>query len=104
MKENIMSQTHIHAPRNIPTDSNNPKPWWKFGHVWLLLVAGPLTVVIASFITYYLAASGKDEIDENYYRKGIELSKKTATTAPTSMTPATQARNHATTGTVKVQQ
>ncbi len=84
-------------------DSKNPKPWWKFGHVWLLLVAGPLTVVIASFITYYLAASGKDDIEENYYRKGIELSKKT-TVPPNSMTPATQARNHATTGTVKVEQ
>ena len=30
------------------------QPWWKFGHVWLV-VAGPLIVVVASFITLYLA-------------------------------------------------
>lgn len=84
-------------------DSTNsqPKPWWKFGQVWLL-IAGPAVVVVASFVTYYLAASGKNEIDENYYRKGTEINKTLANT-PNSMTPATQARNHAATGTVKVQ-
>lgn len=97
-----MSQLNTDSSPN-PSPDSNPKPWWKFGHVWVLLIAGPLTVVIASFITYYLAASGKDDIDENYYRKGVELSKKTTVT-PDSMTPATQARNHATTGTVKIQQ
>lgn len=84
-------------------DASSPKPWWKFSYVWLLLIAGPLTVVIASFITYYLAASGKDDIDESYYRQGTSLSKKQVT-APDNMTPATQARNHAATGTVKIQQ
>jgi hypothetical protein len=29
-------------------------PWWKFGHVWLVIV-GPALVVVASFITLYLA-------------------------------------------------
>ena len=30
------------------------QPWWKFGHVWLVM-AGPAVVVVAGFITLYLA-------------------------------------------------
>ena len=76
-------------------------PWWKFGHVWLV-VSGPAIVVVASFITLYLAVSGQDPvIEEDYYRKGVEINK-TLQDNPTSMAPATQARNHAATG-VKVQ-
>jgi hypothetical protein len=71
--------------------------WWKFGHVWLV-IAGPAIVVVASFITFYLAASGKDPVvDEDYYRKGIEINK-TLQDNPASLAPATQARNHAATG------
>ena len=73
------------------------KPWWKFGHVWMV-ISGPVIVVIASLITFYLAASGKDPVvDEDYYRKGIEINK-TLADNPTSLAPATQARNHAATG------
>ncbi len=75
----------------------SPMPWWKFGHVWLV-IAGPAVVVIASVITFYLAASGKDPVvDEDYYRKGIEINK-TLSDNPASLAPATQARNHAATG------
>ena len=73
------------------------QPWWKFGHVWLV-IAGPAAVVVASFITMYLAVSGKDPIvDEDYYRKGLEINK-TLSENPASLAPATQARNHAATG------
>ncbi len=72
-------------------------PWWKFGHVWMV-IAGPAIVVVASFVTFYLAASGKDPVvDEDYYRKGIEINK-TLADNPSSLAPATQARNHAATG------
>nr|WP_295769642.1 FixH family protein [Rhodoferax sp.] len=72
-------------------------PWWKFGHVWLV-ISGPAIVVVASFITFYLAAVGQDPvIEEDYYRKGIEINK-TLRDNPTSLAPATQARNHAATG------
>jgi hypothetical protein len=75
----------------------SPMPWWKFGHVWLV-IAGPAVVVIASVITFYLAASGKDPVvDEDYYRKGIEMNK-TLSDNPASLAPANQARNHAATG------
>ena len=81
---------------------SNSGAWWKFWHVWMVL-AGPAIVVVASFVTYYLAASGKDPlIEENYYRKGVEVSK-TLAASPDSLVPATQARNHAATGGAKVQ-
>jgi len=73
-------------------------PWWKFGHVWLV-VAGPAVVVVASFVTFYLAASGSDPIvSEDYYQKGIDINKTMDNAA--SLAPALQARNHAATGTI----
>jgi hypothetical protein len=80
---------------------NNHAPWWKFGHVWLV-IAGPVIVVFASFITLYLAITRPDPvISEDYYRKGIEINKTLDSRAEdTSMAPAIQARNHAQTGVV----
>jgi uncharacterized protein len=76
-------------------------PWWKYGHVWLVL-SGPAIVVVASFITLYLAVSRQDPvIEEDYYKKGVEINE-TLKGNPASLAPATQARNHAATG-VKVQ-
>ena len=81
----------------LQTSIARSTPWWKFGHVWLVL-AGPAIVVVASFITFYLAASGQDPvIDEDYYRHGVELNK-TMQANPASLAPATLARNHAATG------
>jgi hypothetical protein len=74
-------------------------PWWKYGHVWMV-VSGPAVVVIASFFTFYLAYIGMDTlVDEDYYRKGVELNQ-TQQAAPTNLAPALQARNHAATGVV----
>jgi hypothetical protein len=48
-------------------------PWWKFGHVWLVL-AGPIIVVIAGLTTFWIAVHSPDPvIEEDYYRKGIEI-------------------------------
>ena len=78
-------------------ETSNAHPWWTFGHVWLV-VSGPAIVVVASFITLYLAVSGMDPVlDEDYYRKGAEINK-TLSDNPSSAAPATQARNHAATG------
>lgn len=72
-------------------------PWWKFGHVWLVL-AGPAIVVIASVVTLYLAVSRADPVlDEDYYRKGLQLNQ-TLADNPASLAPALQGRNHAATG------
>jgi uncharacterized protein len=71
--------------------------WWRYGHVWLVL-AGPLVVIIASFITLWLAVTRPDPVlSEDYYRKGVELSR-ARETADASLAPAISARNHAATG------
>lgn len=78
------------ATPSIPKDS---APWWKFGHVWLV-ISGPAIVVVASFITLYLAMSRADPVlDEDYYRKGININK-TLQDHPGNMVPAIQGRNH----------
>ncbi len=72
------------------------RPWWKYGHVWMV-IGGPLVVVVASFITLYLAVSRPDPvISDDAGRKGAEVSK----TQEGSLAPAIQARNHAQTGVV----
>jgi uncharacterized protein len=71
--------------------------WWKFGHVWLV-IAGPAIVVVASFVTLFLAVKGMDPVlDENTYQKSMQASKALATN-PASLAPAMQGRNHAQTG------
>lgn len=81
------------------TTATSSAPWWKYGHVWMVL-SGPAVVVIASFFTFYLAYIGMDTlVDEDYYRKGVELNQ-AQEAAPTNLAPALQARNHAATGVV----
>ncbi len=73
---------------------SNPRPWWKFGHVWLV-VSGPAIVVVASFITLYLAMTHVDPVlDEDYYRKGININKTMAVRPEPGMVSAVQGRNH----------
>jgi uncharacterized protein len=72
------------------------KPWWNSGYVWLI-ISGPLLVVIASFVTLYLAIKTPDPAVEDYYRKGIEINK-TLDVKSDGLAPALQARNHAATG------
>ncbi|MDE2617011.1 MAG: FixH family protein [Burkholderiales bacterium] len=79
--------------RTMPT----PAPWWKFGHVWLIL-AGPALVVVAGFVTLYIAVRMPDPVvSEDHDRKGIEINK-TLEADAASLAPAVQARNHAATG------
>jgi hypothetical protein len=82
---------------NQNSTTEKPAPWWKFGHMWMV-VGGPAIVVVASFITLYLAITRPDPVmDQNYYQKGLELNK-TMGVNPSSLAPAMQARNHAATG------
>jgi len=76
----------------------NPKNkrWWQYGHVWLVLGL-PLSAIIASFITLYLALSHPDPAIDDYYRKGMEINK-TLDAQRDGLAPAIQARNHAQTG------
>ncbi len=64
-------------------------PWWKHGHVWLI-IAGPAIVIVAGFVTLWLAVSHPDAlVATDYYRRGIEINK--------TLLPAQQGRNHAVT-------
>jgi hypothetical protein len=82
---------------------NETQPWWKFGHVWLV-VSGPLAVVLACVVTFFVAVQGRDPVvDENYYQAGLALTQSGVGRAQ-SVAPAVQARNHAATGLVLTQE
>jgi hypothetical protein len=72
------------------------QPWWKLWHMWLI-VAGPLAVVIASFITLYLAIVNPDDVVDGYYRKDIVVDIVNDGKRD-GLAPAVRARNHAATG------
>ncbi len=73
----------------------NAQPWWRYGHVWLL-ISGPAAVVVAGLVTFWIAASTPDPlVAQDYYRRGMEISK--ALAHRKSLAPALQGRNHAAT-------
>lgn len=81
------------SPSSPSSPSPNPsRPWWAFGHVWLL-ISGPAIVVVAGFFTYYLAVRSPDPV------LPTQVQSQTAG-QPTDIgqAPAVQARNHAATG------
>ena len=87
---------------NTPTLKNQSpaaaKPWWTFGMVWMI-ISGPAVVVVAAFATLYLAITIPDPVlptGAMNPRNAIENQGK----LEAAMSPAMQARNHATTGVV----
>ena len=79
---------------NTPSSPQQPA-WWTFGHVWLV-ISGPLLVVVASFISAFVAFQGNDtalQDDPAAMRAvhNLQLNK------DRGMAPAMQARNHAAT-------
>lgn len=81
------------APAAAPAAS---APWWKFGHVWLV-ISGPAIVVVAGFTTLWIALAIPDPVvAEDYYQQGIEINKMLEDSA-SSLAPAMKARNHAAT-------
>jgi hypothetical protein len=76
--------------------STNKLPWWRYGHVWLL-IAGPVLVIVAGVVTAWIAISHPDPVlSEDYYRQGLEINK-TLREEDRNLMPAQQARNHAAT-------
>ncbi len=74
--------------------------WWRFPHMWLV-VGGPLTVVVASLITAWIAVHHADPVID---KAQIEHERQQAVTvlqgqarqeALIKLQPAHQARNHA---------
>ena len=60
-------------------------PWWRVPSMWLV-VGGPAAVVVAGFVTLFIAV-----------RWGDPPLRRTTAEPAESMVPATQARNHAAT-------
>lgn len=85
----------------MKNDDQSNQPWWRFGHVWLV-IALPGVVVVASFITLYLAMSRPNEIisDDSYQPSRQSDQSIEARRKESSMAPAMLGRNHATTGIV----
>lgn len=75
------------------TGGRDDRPWWKYGYVWLVL-AGPIAVIIAGVITVGLALQNPDPVEENYYRKGIEINRRLEAK---ELLTAIEGRNHAAT-------
>lgn len=78
------------------SESSTPpaRPWWRFGHVWLL-ISGPAVVVVAGFFTFYLAVTRPDPVltgNESQQSGSVQAAD------DISQAPALQARNHAATG------
>lgn len=76
--------------------TSESQPWWKHGYVWLV-ISGPAIVVVAGFVTLWLAISQPDPVlAEDYYQRGLDINK-TLQNQEAGMTPAMKGRNHAVT-------
>lgn len=57
-------------------NQNNPalsKPWYRHPWPWILM-AGPFVVVVAGFITAYLAVVSNDGlVEDDYYKQGLAV-------------------------------
>lgn len=67
------------------------QPWWRFGLVWMVF-AGPAVVVVAGFVTLYIAITHPDPV--------LTVTPRSALQERQGIThaPAMQGRNHAATG------
>jgi hypothetical protein len=63
--------------------------------MWMV-VGGPLVVVVAGFVTFYLAASNPDPVYQDTGRNARVAGSSTSQSGADA--PAMQARNHAATG------
>ncbi len=70
------------------------KPWWKYGHVWLI-ISGPAAVIVAGFVTLAIAIGTPDPVvADDYYRRGLDINKILAEEKDLKLAPAMQTRNH----------
>ena len=82
---------------DIEEPAVNPRPWWKFGMVWMV-IAGTALVVLAGIATVWVAVRMPDPlVAEDYYRRGVEINKTLAAQRGKALLPALQGRNHAAT-------
>lgn len=59
----------------IPQSTEPVKPWYREPWPWLLM-AGPAAVVVASFVTLWLAIASNDGlVADDYYKQGLAINK-----------------------------
>jgi uncharacterized protein len=75
---------------SIPTQAS---PWWKHGHVWLV-ISGPAMVVVAGVVTVFLAVKYPDAVIIG--QKPARASR-IGEPVPRALAPALEGRNHAAT-------
>ena len=68
--------------------AHQPAPWWKHGHVWLV-ISGPALVVIAGFVTVFLAVKYPDAV--------VSAKAASQPARERALAPALEGRNHAAT-------
>jgi hypothetical protein len=76
---------------SIPTQAS---PWWKHGHVWLV-ISGPAVVVVAGIVTVFLAIKYPDAVIGG--QEPAQASRTSALQQPRALAPALEGRNHAAT-------
>lgn len=55
------------------TAATPKSPWWKEPMVWLI-IGLPMTAVVASMVTWWIAADGADPlVAEDYYKQGMAI-------------------------------
>jgi hypothetical protein len=92
--ENLGHSMAATTPGTVSNSGSNI--WWKNGYVWMIL-GGPLVVIVASCITFVIAARGADPVLA-VPAKVAEAAKKGVTPAEDAMVPALQGRNQASAG------
>ncbi len=72
--------------------TGHPRPWWRHGYVWLV-ISGPLVVVVAGFLTLWLALRTPDpEVPKAALPRGLPLQHMGE--GQGTMAPAQAVRNH----------
>jgi hypothetical protein len=80
----------------IMSYAQTSKPWWSYGHVWLV-ISGPLLVVVASVVSGYVAFQGNDTVLLAKDEAALSAQRAMQSSNDRNLVPAVQARNHAAT-------
>ncbi|MEL4178133.1 hypothetical protein [Roseateles sp. PN1] len=77
--------------------TDSASPWWREKFMWLVW-GGPGVVVIASFVTLFLALHFPETVLDESKVQTTYVGKASKEADPASLAPAMKGRNHAATG------
>ena len=75
----------------LPTQAS---PWWRHGHVWLV-ISGPAAVVVAGLVTVFFAIKYPDAVIGG--QEPARAPRQSVLSQPRALAPALEGRNHAAT-------